>query len=198
MRLLIDPGHGGGHNGAVVGDVREKDLTLELSHRLRESIGDMPVDAALTRIGDTTAHPSDRSRAEEAHRADWVISIHCNALPANTGAYGLECYHWPGNLAARVVSEAIARACPVALRNPDRTQVIEAYNDPSTSRDDWIEAPRAVLGWYSAPTVLVECGYLTNDIDRQRLQSDVWQERIVTSIRMGVCEALDIHRRSTE
>jgi N-acetylmuramoyl-L-alanine amidase len=194
MRLLIDVGHGGNQSGAVREGVMEKNVVLEIGHRLIASLGDLPVDAVMDRETDASLSPRERQWAEEAHQADWVLSLHNNAH-RNEACHGVEFYHWPGNSRAESVCAAMARALPREFDNRRRTTVIAAYDDPAIAEDDWLQAPRAVLGWFAADAVLAELLYLSNPVNWEQLQDETVQEQLVCVLRLGVCEMLQLHQQ---
>ncbi|MFA9290021.1 MAG: N-acetylmuramoyl-L-alanine amidase [Solirubrobacteraceae bacterium] len=92
--LVIDPGHGGEDAGARgYGGVREKDVTLEVALSLGELIQKKNKDVTViyTRETDVFIPLQERARIANKNKADFFISIHCNASK-NTTASGSETY----------------------------------------------------------------------------------------------------------
>jgi N-acetylmuramoyl-L-alanine amidase len=81
-RIVIDPGHGGKDLGTVTSDgVPEKELTLDISRRLRDLLLQRPgIDVLLTRDRDEQVVLRDRARIANEARADLFVSIHLNWL----------------------------------------------------------------------------------------------------------------------
>lgn len=81
--VVIDPGHGGRHDGAVSPEgIKEKDVVLSVAHALRtllEKDGDVRV--VLTREGDEDLPLVDRPALANALGADIFVSLHCNSMP---------------------------------------------------------------------------------------------------------------------
>ena len=93
LTVVIDPGHGGNspsgnlkdftlsspNNATCPSGSKEKDLTLELSKQIRESLKTRGINCVLTR--ETDDNPDFRQRADTASDAnpDYVVSIHFNA-----------------------------------------------------------------------------------------------------------------------
>lgn len=97
--VVIDPGHGNPRPGKVVGKVREADLVLDISKRVRAQLAArMPeLEVFLTRHSDSAYHANqntdNRMRAEFANSkgADLTVGIHANALN-NTAVHGCEAW----------------------------------------------------------------------------------------------------------
>lgn len=97
--VVIDPGHGNPRPGKVVGKVREADLVLDISKRVRVQLAErMPeLEVFLTRHSDSAYHANqntdNRMRAEFANSkgADLTVGIHANALN-NTAVHGCEAW----------------------------------------------------------------------------------------------------------
>jgi N-acetylmuramoyl-L-alanine amidase len=80
-RVAIDPGHGG-HDAGAVGPtgLREKDVTLDIAHRLAPLLAhELKIETLLTRDTDTFVPLELRTARANAFHADLFVSIHCNA-----------------------------------------------------------------------------------------------------------------------
>ncbi len=183
--IVTDPGHGSSSSlGTCQGGLIEKDVTLLLGLELEGALGVFHV--RLTRRDDT--NPSFTERGEMSRDTTLALVIHVNASRRAT-AHGLTCYFMPGDPKARDVAQAILDATPWELRTP--THPILAYDDPATTRDDWIQNPRAVMRRHRPTTVvLAEVGFSTNDSDRAFLLSSAGRSAAVTALRAGVCRAV--------
>jgi N-acetylmuramoyl-L-alanine amidase len=92
--IAIDPGHGGEDPGAVgPGGTREKDVVLQVAHRLRErinasSVNGSPMRAYLTRDADFFVPLHIRVQKARRVQADLFVSIHADAFltPTARGA----------------------------------------------------------------------------------------------------------------
>lgn len=82
--VVIDPGHGGKHPGAIStdGKVKEKDLTLSISLKLGELIKKAYPDVTViyTRTTDKYVDLIDRTKIANQNHADLFISIHINSV----------------------------------------------------------------------------------------------------------------------
>jgi N-acetylmuramoyl-L-alanine amidase len=84
--VVIDPGHGGHDPGAVVGDVREKDIVLSVALRLGNKIKNEFPDVAViyTRSKDVFIPLFERASKAIRNKADIFISIHANYVSTSS------------------------------------------------------------------------------------------------------------------
>lgn len=93
--VVIDPGHGGRHPGAIskVGNIKEKDITLSVALKLgkliKESYPDVKV--IFTRANDVYVDLDVRAAIANKNKADLFLSIHCNST-TSSGAHGTETF----------------------------------------------------------------------------------------------------------
>ncbi|KAB2335098.1 N-acetylmuramoyl-L-alanine amidase family protein [Bacillus mesophilum] len=80
VKIKVDPGHGGTDPGAVGNGLREKDLTLTISKKIRDMLLQyQDVQVSLTRETDKTLSLKQRTDMANAWGADFLFSIHINA-----------------------------------------------------------------------------------------------------------------------
>jgi len=92
-RVAIDPGHGGNDAGAVgPTGLREKDVTLDIAHRVAPLLAhELQVETLLTRDDDSYIPLDLRTARANAFHADLFVSIHCNASE-NVKATGVQSF----------------------------------------------------------------------------------------------------------
>jgi N-acetylmuramoyl-L-alanine amidase len=83
-RVVVDAGHGGPDNGMTgpIGSrekIREKDITLAVSHELAKSLRRQGVEVVMTRTTDTLIGLYDRGPIANERGGDLFLSIHVNA-----------------------------------------------------------------------------------------------------------------------
>jgi N-acetylmuramoyl-L-alanine amidase len=91
--IVIDPGHGGVEEGAEgPTGVLEKNITLDLSRRLKQKLdGDPSINVVLTRDEDRLVGLDERTAIANHNQADLFVSIHLNAS-TRSKATGAETY----------------------------------------------------------------------------------------------------------
>ena len=83
--IAIDPGHGGDNLGALgATGITEKEIVLDISHRIREKLEEEGARVMLTRRGDENVPISERIDKIIASDADVLVSIHANSVSYNT------------------------------------------------------------------------------------------------------------------
>ncbi len=91
-RVVLDPGHGGRDTGAVgPAGTREKDVTLDIAHRVAPVLAAQGLQVVLTRDDDHFISLEERTARANAFGADLFVSIHCNASESH-GHRGIETY----------------------------------------------------------------------------------------------------------
>lgn len=186
--IVIDPGHGGVDGGAVANDAertQEKEITLSVSKLLKQYLEQAGAIVYLTReedidladpgITSLSARKSQdiRRRLAFIHEkeTDFFLSIHLNALPSNkwSGAQTFFYPKFPENklLATHIQDEMIRQ-----LENTTRTPL----------QIDYVY----LLKHAEVPGVLVEIGFLSNEIERELLKQKSYQEKIAASIYHGI------------
>ncbi len=157
--IALDPGHGGEDPGAIgPGGTREKDVVLQVAHRLRDrinatTINGNPMRAFLTRDADFFVPLHVRVQKARRVQADLFVSIHADAFVTPT-ARGASVFALSQNgassSAARWLAEKENRADLIGgvnVRTQDR-HVAHAMLDMSTTAQikDSIKLGGALLG----------------------------------------------------
>src|SRR5438067_12792137 len=76
--VVLDPGHGGQDSGAMCGGVLEKDLTLDVAHRIDRLLEAEGIATVMTRLGDTYVSPADRAALANRGSDCIFVSSHFN------------------------------------------------------------------------------------------------------------------------
>ena len=175
MKICLDPGHSGPFEpGACAGGYSEADLNLTIAKTLRTLLEAAGHRCILTRSG-SIGNDDLTWRADVAWDFDAVIfvSLHCNAF-ADSAACGTEILYYPGSnygyRLARLIQTGIIRACHTVDRG------VKPRGDLT------------VLKATACPAVLVELAFLTNQADRDKLTSPIWQLQFCQGILAGVNE----------
>jgi N-acetylmuramoyl-L-alanine amidase len=216
--VVLDPGHGGRDPGAIgVGGVREKDVTLAIARALREDLTERGFRVVLTRDGDRTLDLEERTALAEAARGDLFVSLHANAARRRS-VRGVETYYLDENherhsLTVAARENGVDRAEVNALQRTLAELRVHEVSPQSRRLAELIQThivrgmPRAyrpvadlgakkgpfyVLFLSTMPAVLVEAGFLTNQIEAKRLGD----ARYVEAIAFQIAEALTRYREA--
>lgn len=192
--VVIDPGHGGSDAGIVAENgVAEKDMTLALAQHLREALQDLAEDleVVLTREDDRFLSNEDRARVANAAGADVFVSLHGNGWfhesmgGFSVGTFGGGVAHAPSEFARWGEPD------PMVVRETAELAVIlleEMQELLQLPNRGVREASYAVLAGATMPAVLVECGFLTNREDSNRLRDPDFLRAMAFAIAEGVAE----------
>jgi N-acetylmuramoyl-L-alanine amidase len=175
--VVIDPGHGGPDPGAIgIGGIRETDVVLEVSKKVKELLSQKGVKAILTRKNEVDLDLSPRVSFANNAYADIFVSIHANASRGKRrDINGLETFYyrgWRGRLLAKRIQKQILRVSP---GSPDRGVKQGRFYVIKNTR---------------MPAVLVEIGFLTGRLDARRLEKTTHRKRLAYAIAKGILEYL--------
>ncbi|WP_187296255.1 N-acetylmuramoyl-L-alanine amidase [Tepidibacter mesophilus] len=177
--IAIDAGHGGKDPGAVspIDKTREKDLTLEISKLLNEKLIKNGYDTIMTRTGDTYPELKERTSMANKSDADLFISIHINAV-SKSDIHGIQTLYYPndGEYANGRDNEALAKIMHEELINQTGAVDRKIVKRPNL----------VVIKYTEMPSVLVECGFLTNSNELKLMKSQEYQEKLVDGIYKGL------------
>jgi N-acetylmuramoyl-L-alanine amidase len=171
----------------------EKELALDVAHRVERLLQLQGVATVLTRAGDTYVSLADRAAVANAQRNCVFISIHFDDA-ARPAAAGVETYYAAHQISnstrvtswlpflqqtslgsANVESQSLAAFIQEALVT--RTQ---AVNRGTASQQFF------VIANVRHPAVLVEGGFLTNADEMNKLATGDYREQIAAAISDGV------------
>lgn len=195
--VVLDPGHGGRDNGT---SVNEKVFALDVAKRAQRLLLASGFRVALTRDDDVYLDLVQRAVATNAARADLFVSIHFNALENDRRTAGVEVYTFPP-------ARQHAAAWWGAGRKEDPH--FETSDEPINRFDHWnVVLAQAlhrrlvrdlgavdrgkklmhlgVLRGLQCPGVLIECGFLTSEVEARKIGTPAYRQKIAEAIAAGV------------
>jgi N-acetylmuramoyl-L-alanine amidase len=207
-------GHDPGTEAA--GDVAEKDVALQIAIRVRNALVADGIDARLTRDSDTFLTLAERTQLANSNRADLFVSIHLNSSPdpETTGieTYYLNNTTDRATIRLARMENGVAGGYGAAgepnlnyiltdLRQQDKAnesaslaRMIEAETVADIEASMGLrvnelgakQGPFYVLVGALMPSVLVECGFLSNPGEARLLQSPQYQQGLADGIARAV------------
>ena len=182
LRIVLDAGHGG-IDGGVVGKstgVKESDLNLSIVYKLKNVLEDMGFEVVLTRK--TAAGLYDaatkgfkkrdmQKRKEIIQDVDpaLVISIHQNFYPSKNTRGGQVFYRKESEGGAKFALEIQKKLNALHVDSGGRARVAAA-------------GEFFMLQCADCPSVIVECGFLSNAADEALLTNEGWQKRLAETV----------------
>lgn len=185
--LVIDAGHGGFDGGAVGSSgTSEQDINLSIAQRVQALAEFFGVHTAMTRT-DENALGYDPSRsvrenkiADIKAREQFVqetsnpvfLSIHLNKF-SDARYHGAQVFYSPSHPDSRALAEqmqeTLAEGC-----------------DPANNRQaKQAESTIYLMKKLECPAVIVECGFLSNPEEEQRLSDTEYHKKLAASIVTG-------------
>jgi N-acetylmuramoyl-L-alanine amidase len=210
--VVIDPGHGGKDPGAVANGLQEKDIVLDVAHKLGDYVENrLDLEVVYTRSDDRFIALEERGHFANRRGGDLFISIHANAFRSSS-VEGTETYFLGRSKtdAARRVMKQENSVVREYEENPERYDEYDAeafvkgelflsasmqFSEQFASivqnqfkhrvkrRSRGVhQAGFYVLWSASMPSVLVELGYLTNPQEARFLNSDRGQTYLSSAL----------------
>lgn len=184
--IVIDPGHGGfdpGKKGNAGKD--EKHINLEISLYLRQYLEENGYAVIMTREEDVDLYKKDGSgrrmkTIDLVNRKDMVIknkpdaliSVHVNSFPESK-YYGAQTFYSKDNEGSRELA---------VLIQEEFIRILDNDNKRATLQKDDVYMIKGL----DMPAVLVECGFLSNPQEEQKLNDPNYQQDVAWSIYVGL------------
>ena len=189
QQIILDAGHGGFDGGAVASDgTVEKDINLNITLTLAQFLRQSGFQVILTRGADVSTDDVETDRIPTRKKSDLknrlnlmkdyedaiFVSVHLNKF-TTSAANGSQVFYSRVD-GSKQLGESIQKSI-VTLLQPDNTRV----NKQATSST-------YLLHHATIPTVLVECGFLSNKQELERLKGKEYQNKMAFSIYCGIIE----------
>jgi N-acetylmuramoyl-L-alanine amidase len=174
--VAIDAGHGGRDPGAIgPTGLAEKDVVLDIAHRVRDLLVRAGIRVVMTREVDVFVDLPDRPRMARQQGATVFVSIHANAS-TRPSVQGSETYYLTpqSQVLAQMVQEELARI-PGLVNRGIRT------------------ANFLVLRESDVPAVLVEVAYISHVDEEARLRQHAFRQRLAEAVARGVQRFLAVY-----
>lgn len=177
--VILDAGHGGWDPGkAGIQGEHEKEINLKIMSRLQMLLEQGGALVYITRatdeaLGETKIDDMrNRRLIADEMMGDILVSIHQNAF-SNSSAKGAQVFYHHTSTDGQQLAE-------------DIQYYLKSFADPDNKRESKSNDDYYILRSTSMPSVLVECGFLSNPEEERLLNTEEYQEKIAWSIYMGI------------
>lgn len=182
--IVIDSGHGFFDGGKIgIGGTQEKEINLAIAKKLRDNLVMQGVNVRMTRETDEALYdgetPSDKKEDMKkrialmnAEGCLLTVSIHQNSFTEEKYRGAQVFYYKPSEESHRLAS-AIQRS------------LIE-FQDPENTRQEKANEDYYILRKETVPTVICECGFLSNPEEEALLSTEAYQEKTAWAISVGI------------
>ena len=181
--IVLDAGHGGIDPGTLRGSVYEKNVNFNVTNIYApEYFKDSDIKVYYTRTTDTKIALQTRADFAASVGADLFISFHVNAN-SSASANGTSVYYSSSNnrtTASGLKSSVLAKT------------IVDRLSAEWNTRNRGILTEKfVVVHNNTVPAVLVECGYITNNNDFEKIKSTTYQKKAAKALYEAVIEIFD-------
>ena len=186
--VILDAGHGGRDGGAVAQDgTEEQYINLDVALKLNEELKNRGYQTLLTRADNDSIHDADaqstraqkvsdihnRLKIIEAHPDCIFVSIHQNFFTESKYS-GAQVFFSPNNSDSSRLAQCIQSSVVSAIQ-PDNTRQIK-------------ESGSSIYLLYhsTVPSVLVECGFLSNPEETAKLNDENYRAQMARAVCDGI------------
>jgi N-acetylmuramoyl-L-alanine amidase len=186
ITITIDPGHGGFDPGKVGEDgTQEKNVNLQISLYLKEELCNMGFTVYMTRDTDTalysenatskkTSDLNNRINIAEENKSNYLISIHQNSF-SDTNVHGAQVFYYGSSEQGKLLAGCIQNS-------------IKTLADTENTRDIKGNTEYLILAKSPCTALIVECGFLSNYDEREKLCDSTFQQTMAHAIAVGIEE----------
>ena len=186
--IIIDAGHGGRDPGKVgTLETLEKDMNLKIALYLKELLENQDLNVIMTRNEDKdlsktsdnfkVSDMKERVALIQKSNADLVVSIHQNSY-TDPQVYGAQCFYYSNSEEGKTLASILQQQI---INSTSQIKIREIK-----SNNDYYLLKHSPL-----PTVIVECGFLSNSAEEQLLLTEEYQRKMAWAIHLGILQYLN-------
>ena len=207
--VMIDPGHGFddiGTSSALLGDVNEATINLDIALRVRELLSEHKEIAVLMTHDDNAVDgrisaadggepplnnlvlltPEDRAVLANGQDIDLFVSLHCDSIPDKPEISGMRTYYYDSgdtvgarDAGAEALATNIANQFGLKMGNDAPIPMVKTMTDDNAFY---------VIKNIGVPSVLCEVGFVTNQTDAKQMLDENWRQAAAEAIVNGIIE----------
>lgn len=177
--IVIDAGHGGWDPGKTgKNGLNEKDINLDIAQKTADFLEEAGADVYITRTSDSALGENKRSDMKkridiiENSKADIMISIHQNSYPSEK-AKGAQVFYFRKSENGHLLADCIQKSLIQCLDEKNTRTAKENNN-------------YYVLKNTDIPSVIIECGFLSNPEEERLLNTEEYRLKTAWAIFDGI------------
>ena len=187
--VVIDAGHGGDDPGKVgINGALEKDINLEIANRVKFYLEANDIKVVMTRESDEGLYEPSASNKKvqdmkrrialiEENNPQVTVSIHQNSY-SEEYVHGAQVFYYNNSTQGQKLAQYIQTGL-VEMADPDNKRQVKA-------NDSYY-----LLKKTGSVIVIVECGFLSNETEAEKLCTPEYQDRVAWAIHMGILRYLN-------
>lgn len=187
--IVVDAGHGGSDPGKVgINKAEEKDINLKIAGYLKKFLEKDDIEVVMTRSDEKGLYSANannkkaedmRRRCEIIEKAKpaFTVSIHQNSYPEEY-VRGAQVFYYGQSAEGKKLAEILQEKLIQQLdtENHRKAKANESYY---------------LLKKTSSPTVIVECGFLSNSEEAKLLVTKEYQKKVAEAVHKGIMQYLE-------
>lgn len=182
--IVIDAGHGGTDPGKIgINGKKEKDINIQIAKELKKKLEKEGIEVVMTRESDEGLYNSSsrnkkvddmkkRCKIIDEAKPVFTISIHQNSYPEEY-VKGAQVFYYGQSQEGKELAEILQESMVQQLdkENHRTAKANESYY---------------LLKKTESPTVIVECGFLSNSEEAKLLADKDYQKKVAEAIHTGI------------
>lgn len=185
--VVIDPGHGGPDPGKVgTNGAKEKDVNLAIGKVLKEVLEENGFEVAMTRSEDGVLEAGSKfskvadlnkrceivNKAFEKNNQCIMISLHQNSFTQES-VHGAQCFYFQRSENSKSLGEKMQEELnqTVNIEKAKKAKPNDSYYILINSK---------------CPGIIVECGFLSNNVEAEKLMDGKYQRKLAKTICKGI------------
>ncbi len=178
--VVVDSGHGGEDPGKIgVNGALEKDINLAIGKMLKEALEKENIQVVLTRdkdemlAGSKSEDMKERVKIMNDAKPVLVVSVHQNSYVTEQES-GAQVFYYSNSEKGKVL----------ALDLQENLKKLDTGNRREAKANDTYY----ILRHTEVPTVIVECGFLSNWEEAEKLTTEVYQQELALAVCDGILQ----------
>lgn len=187
--IILDSGHGYPDMGAESEDnITEAGINLDIVLKVQSLLEQAGATVILTRSDENGIYDVDTKTIREKKvsdlknrvkignesEADIFVSIHLNKIPQNE-YWGWQTFFKKNNERSQKLAQSIQQGLNETIQKENKRESLKIEN-------------KYIIENVEIPTSIVECGFLSNNEERELLQTDEYQDKLAWGIYVGIMD----------
>ena len=176
--VVIDAGHGGDDPGKIgINNALEKEINLQIAKEIKKCLEEAGVTVVMTREDDDSLKNNkaedmlERVKIIDESKANIAVSIHQNSF-SSEAEKGAQVFYYSKSEEGIKIAQILQNH--LKMLNPDNKREIKENNS------------YFLLKRTKTPTVIVECGFLSNWEEAEKLTKTEYQKELAQVISEGI------------
>lgn len=183
--VIIDAGHGGEDPGAIGNSGSlEKNINLNIALKLQQFVEQSGGVVLMSRVDDSEMKGSKkndmnlRKRLREDNEGDIFVSIHLNSYPSES-CKGAQTFY-ADDEKSKLLAEKIQKNM-VDILDESNTRIAKKLTNVYLLKN------------VNIPSVIVECGFVSNSNEERLLLDENYQNKVAMAIFLGINEYFGVN-----